>query len=80
MFFHILKLQRHVFWQFCGQAFAAYPLEEIDSIDVHTGQIKTTNALSVVAFGVSINQRCARVFDPTRRVKGCFGLLSSIFS
>lgn len=52
MFYHILKLQREVFWQFCGQAFAAYPLEEIDSIDVHTGHIRTTNALSVVAFGV----------------------------
>ena len=54
MFFHILKLQREVFWEFCEQAFAAYPLEEIDSIDVNTGQIRTTNALSVVAFGVSI--------------------------
>jgi hypothetical protein len=53
MFFHILKLQREVYWQFCGQAFAAYPLDEIDSIDVHSGQIITTNALSVVAFGVS---------------------------
>ncbi|XP_054168639.1 transient receptor potential cation channel subfamily V member 5-like, partial [Oppia nitens] len=51
MFFHILKLQREVFWEFCEQAFTAYPLDEIDSIDVNTGHIKTNNALSVVAFG-----------------------------
>lgn len=54
MFFHILKLQREVYWKFCDIAFASYPLEEIDSIDVKTGDIKTTSALNVVAFGVSL--------------------------
>lgn len=54
MFFHILKLQREVYWQFCDIAFAAYPLEEIDSIDVKSGDIKTSSALNVVAFGVSL--------------------------
>lgn len=53
MFFHVLKLQRHVFWQICEVAYAAYFLGDIDSIDETTGAVNTTAALTVVAFGVS---------------------------
>jgi hypothetical protein len=52
MFYHILTLQKEVYWQFCDNAFIAYPIEEIDSIDVHTGQVLSESALSVVVFGV----------------------------
>lgn len=51
MFFHILHLQRDVYLQFCDIAYAAYQLDEIDSIDVTTGDVNTTAALNVVAFG-----------------------------
>ena len=51
MFFHILKLQRDVYWQFCDIAYAAYPLDEIDSINIETGDVNTTSAINVVAFG-----------------------------
>lgn len=51
MFFHILRLQRDVYWQFCDIAYAAYPLDEIDSIDVQTGDVNSTSAINVVAFG-----------------------------
>lgn len=54
MFFHILKLQREVYWQFCEVAYAAYVLGDIDSIDERTGAVNTTSALTVVAFGVSL--------------------------
>lgn len=51
MFFHILHLQRDVYLQFCDIAYAAYQLDEIDSIDVNTGDVNTTAALNVIAFG-----------------------------
>lgn len=51
MFFHILHLERDVYLQFCDIAYAAYQLDEIDSIDVTTGDVNTTAALNVVAFG-----------------------------
>lgn len=53
MFFHILNLQREVYWQFCETAFVSYPVDEIDSIDVHTGRVSNQSALSLVVFGVS---------------------------
>ena len=51
MFFHIMNLTRHVYWQLAKIAFAAYPLDVIDSIDVNTGEINTTAALTEIAFG-----------------------------
>jgi ankyrin repeat protein len=51
MFFHIINLLRDVYWQFTDIAFAAYPLDEIDSIDVNTGLVNTTSAITVIAFG-----------------------------
>ena len=51
MFFHIINLLRDVYWQFTDIAFAAYPLDEIDSIDVVTGGVNTTSAITVIAFG-----------------------------
>lgn len=51
MFFHIMNLTRHVYWQLAKIAFAAYPLDDIDSIDVNTGEINTTSALTEIVFG-----------------------------
>ncbi|RWS03524.1 transient receptor potential cation channel subfamily V member 5-like protein, partial [Dinothrombium tinctorium] len=45
------ELERDVFWQFCDIAFAAYPIDEVDSIDINTGDVNKTSALSVVVFG-----------------------------
>lgn len=69
MFFHILNLEREIYWQigkFCGNknikqmiinlsgsiTCAAYPLSQIDTIDVETGQICKISALNLVVFGV----------------------------
>lgn len=51
LFFHILNIQREVYWIFTEIAFAAYNLDEIDSIDTQTGEINETSALTVIVFG-----------------------------
>ncbi|RWS20384.1 transient receptor potential cation channel subfamily V member 5-like protein, partial [Leptotrombidium deliense] len=51
LFANILKLEREVIWQFCDIAYAAYPIEEVDSIDVKNGDVNKTSVLSVVVFG-----------------------------
>lgn len=53
MFFHILNLEREIYWQIGSITCAAYPLSQIDTIDIETGQIGKTSALNLVVFGVS---------------------------
>ncbi|KAH0998764.1 hypothetical protein HUJ04_003276, partial [Dendroctonus ponderosae] len=51
IFFHILKLEREIYWQIGSITCAAYPLSQIDTIDVKTGQISKMSALNLVVFG-----------------------------
>lgn len=53
MFFHILNIEREIYWQIGSITCAAYPLSQIDTIDVNTGTINKTSALNLVVFGVS---------------------------
>lgn len=54
MFFHILNIEREIYWQIGSITCAAYPLSQIDTIDIQTGQISKTSALNLVVFGVII--------------------------
>ncbi|XP_049822636.1 transient receptor potential cation channel subfamily V member 2 [Aethina tumida] len=51
MFFHILNLEREIYWQIGSITCAAYPLSQIDTIDLETGHISKTSALNLVVFG-----------------------------
>ncbi|CAG9853902.1 unnamed protein product [Phyllotreta striolata] len=51
MFFHILNLEREIYWQIGSITCAAYPLSQIDTIDVETGNICKISALNLVVFG-----------------------------
>nr|CAH7722831.1 unnamed protein product [Callosobruchus chinensis] len=51
MFFHILNLEREIYWQIGSITCAAYPLSQIDTIDCETGQISKISALNLVVFG-----------------------------
>ncbi|XP_011165630.1 transient receptor potential cation channel subfamily V member 5 isoform X2 [Solenopsis invicta] len=51
MFFHILNIEREIYWQIGSITCAAYPLSQIDTIDVNTGTINKTSALNLVVFG-----------------------------
>lgn len=53
MFFHILNIEREIYWQIGSITCAAYPLSQVDTIDVTTGSISHNNALNLVVFGVS---------------------------
>lgn len=53
MFFHILNIEREIYWQIGSITCAAYPLSQIDTIDVNTGTINKNSALNLVVFGVS---------------------------
>jgi len=52
MFFHILNLNRDIYWRFGNIASAAYPLEGIDTIHQNSGEILPKSALNLIAFGV----------------------------
>ena len=68
MFFHILNIDRDIYWQ-VGERWqkknriisfqignvvcAAYPLTVVDTIDVHTGELNERSALNMIVFGVS---------------------------
>lgn len=58
MFFHILNIEREIYWQIGSITCAAYPLSQVDTIDVTTGSISHNSALNLVVFGVS----CCRCF------------------
>ncbi|KAJ8668889.1 hypothetical protein QAD02_000148 [Eretmocerus hayati] len=51
MFFHIMNIEREIYWQIGSITCAAYPLSQIDTIDVDTGQISKKSALNLVVFG-----------------------------
>ncbi|XP_058801276.1 uncharacterized protein LOC131670008 [Phymastichus coffea] len=51
MFFHILNIEREIYWQIGSITCAAYPLSQIDTIDVDTGKISNNSALNLVVFG-----------------------------
>lgn len=53
MFFHILNIEREIYWQIGSITCAAYPLSQVDTIDVTTGSISHNSALNLVVFGVS---------------------------
>lgn len=55
MFFHILNIDREIYWQLGSITCAAYPLDQIDSIDKNTGNINKDSVLNLVTFGVSEN-------------------------
>ena len=55
LFFHILNIEREIYWQIGSITCAAYPLSQIDTIDVDTGKISHNSALNLVVFGVSNN-------------------------
>ncbi|XP_039966978.1 transient receptor potential cation channel subfamily V member 5 [Bactrocera tryoni] len=51
MFFHILSIEREIYWQLGSITCAAYPLSMIDTIDVETGNINKDSVLNFVVFG-----------------------------
>ncbi|XP_043509612.1 transient receptor potential cation channel subfamily V member 5 isoform X1 [Frieseomelitta varia] len=51
MFFHILNIEREIYWQIGSITCAAYPLSQVDTIDVTTGSISHNSALNLVVFG-----------------------------
>ncbi|XP_034187627.1 transient receptor potential cation channel subfamily V member nanchung [Osmia lignaria lignaria] len=51
MFFHILNIEREIYWQIGSITCAAYPLSQVDTIDVNTGSISHNSALNLVVFG-----------------------------
>ncbi|KYN30196.1 Transient receptor potential cation channel subfamily V member 5 [Trachymyrmex cornetzi] len=51
MFFHIMNIEREIYWQIGSITCAAYPLSQIDTINVNTGTINNNSALNLVVFG-----------------------------
>nr|ATU07271.1 TRP channel protein nanchung [Nephotettix cincticeps] len=51
IFFHILNIEREIYWQIGSITCAAYPLSQIDTIDNETGNISKNSALNLVVFG-----------------------------
>ncbi|XP_037076817.1 transient receptor potential cation channel subfamily V member 5-like [Pollicipes pollicipes] len=55
IFFHILKVQREIYWQIGHITCAAHPLPGLDSIDMETGKIDRNSALNLIAFGENLD-------------------------
>lgn len=51
IFFHIMNIEREIYWQLGSITCAAYPLPQIDTIDCVTGHISKDSALNLVVFG-----------------------------
>ncbi|XP_076364510.1 LOW QUALITY PROTEIN: transient receptor potential cation channel subfamily V member 5-like [Tachypleus tridentatus] len=51
IFFHILKLQREIYWQLGKITCEAYPLDEIDTINNQTGEVNKASVLNLVVYG-----------------------------
>lgn len=64
MFFHIVNIEREIYWQLGSITCAAYPLEQIDTIDLKTGNINKDSALNLVVFGVSLKD--VSVYKPNQ--------------
>ena len=53
MFFHVLNIDRDIYWQIGHVVCAAYPLTVLDTIDVQTGELNVKSALNLIVFGVT---------------------------
>ncbi|XP_072935457.1 transient receptor potential cation channel subfamily V member 5-like isoform X2 [Epargyreus clarus] len=51
LFFHILNIEREIYWQIGATTCAAYPLCQVDTIDTESGLISKDSALNLVVFG-----------------------------
>lgn len=51
IFFHIMNIEREIYWQLGSITCAAYPLDLLDTIDCETGHISKDSALNLVVFG-----------------------------
>ncbi|KAG7169642.1 Transient receptor potential cation channel subfamily V member 5-like [Homarus americanus] len=51
IFFHILNIEREIYWQIGNITCAAYPLNYLDTINVETGETQTKSALNLIAYG-----------------------------
>lgn len=51
LFFHILNIEREIYWQIGSVTCAAYPLTQFDTIDPITGGIQKQSALNLIVFG-----------------------------
>ena len=51
LFFHIMNIEREIYWQIGSITCAAYPLTQLDTIDLTTGQIQKESALNLIVFG-----------------------------
>ncbi|XP_073946803.1 transient receptor potential cation channel subfamily V member nanchung [Choristoneura fumiferana] len=51
LFFHILNIEREIYWQIGATTCAAYPLGGVDTIDTESGLINKDSALNLVVFG-----------------------------
>ncbi|XP_071540423.1 uncharacterized protein nan isoform X2 [Panulirus ornatus] len=51
IFFHILNIEREIYWQIGNITCAAYPLDYLDTISVQTGETQTKSALNLIAYG-----------------------------
>ncbi|GFV98698.1 transient receptor potential cation channel subfamily V member 5 [Trichonephila clavipes] len=55
IYFHILKLQREIYWELGNITCAAYPLDDVDTIDSNTGEINKLSVLNLVVYGEKID-------------------------
>lgn len=53
IFFHILNIEREIYWQIGSVTCAAYPLTQFDTIHPITGGIQKESALNLIVFGES---------------------------
>jgi hypothetical protein len=54
MFFHIINIEREIYWQIGSVTCAAYPLTKMDTIDSDTGGIQKESALNLIVFGEKV--------------------------
>ncbi|KAG8202146.1 hypothetical protein JTE90_010505 [Oedothorax gibbosus] len=55
IYFHILTLQREIYWELGNITCAAYPLDDIDTINSKTGEINKLSVLNLVVYGERID-------------------------
>ncbi|XP_076042112.1 uncharacterized protein LOC143026009 [Oratosquilla oratoria] len=51
IFFHILNIDREIYWQIGNITCAAYPLEDLDTINYRTGETQKKSALNLITYG-----------------------------
>ena len=54
MFFHIVSMEREVYWQIGAVCCSAYPIEQLDTINSSTGEINLMSALNLIVFGEKV--------------------------